>query len=151
MARFSRFRIERNQAPVKSAEQNSSVVPVFALPVSDATVLEKLPLSCRSGLWIKLPNLFAIFRVERNHAIGGSGKVQHAINDQWRGLERGHMMPVRLIAAALRFAHVIGPRSFQSADVAAIDLPERGESRAAGISSIEWPLLRGNRGRKKKK
>src|SRR5262249_2548120 len=91
VARFSGFRVESNQAPVKSAEQNSPFFPSFALPVRDTAVLEELPLSFRPGLRIKLPNLFPIFCVERNHTIGRSGKVQHAINHERGGFERGHM------------------------------------------------------------
>src|SRR5262249_13602049 len=72
VARRSRPRIESDQSPIKSTEQNSPVVAVFALPVRDATVLEESPWCALPGLRIKFPNLLTAFRIERDHAIGGS-------------------------------------------------------------------------------
>src|ERR1041384_6079825 len=114
-------------------------------------MLEELPLSGTTGLRIKLPDFFAIFRVEGNHAVRRSGKVQHAINHQRGGLERSHMMPVRLIAAAVRLSHVICPRALQFRNIAAVDLLKRRKTSAARVACIESPFLRGDSGREQKK
>ena len=110
-------------------------------------MLEELALSRMSSLRIKLPDFLSSFRFERDHAVRRSGEVQHAIHHERRRFKGRNVMPVRLIAAAVYLAHVISPRSLQSTDVAAVNLLERRESRAAGIASIESPFLRKDSGR----
>src|SRR5438874_13812235 len=70
-----------------------------------------------------------------------SREVQHAINHERSGFKWGDVVPVGFIGAAIHFSHVISPRSFQSGDVAAVNLPERRETRPADIASIGSPLL----------
>src|SRR5207253_9059875 len=93
-------------------------------------MLEVLASTGLPGLRIKLPNLFATFRIERNHAVRRSREVQHAINHERSGFKWGDVVPVGFIGAAIHFSHVISPRSFQSGDVAAVNLPERRETRS---------------------
>src|SRR5690348_8705281 len=105
-------------------------------------MLEELPLSRMPCLRIKLPDFLSSFRIERNHAVRRSGEVQHAIHHERRGFKGRNVMPVRLVAAPVYLAYVISPRALQSTDVAAVNLLERREPRAAGIASIESPFLR---------
>src|SRR5207302_834061 len=79
-------------------------------------MLEVLASTGLPGLRIKLPNLFATFRIERNHAVRRSREVQHAINHERSGFKWGDVVPVGFIGAAIHFSHVISPRSFQSGD-----------------------------------
>src|SRR4029077_13450262 len=62
---FTGLRIQRNQAPIESAQQNSTVVACLALPVGNPAVLKEFALSATPGLWIKLPDLLAALRIER--------------------------------------------------------------------------------------
>src|SRR5215472_953154 len=107
-------------------------------------MLEELSLSGSPGLRVKLPNLFSIFRIKRNHTIGGGGEVQYAINHQRSGFERSNRVPVGLIAAAVGLSHMIRPRSLQSADVCSVDFLELGKPSAARVASVKSPFLRGD-------
>src|SRR5207249_9730015 len=69
-------------------------------------MLEVLASTGLPGLRIKLPNLFATFRIERNHAVRRSREVQHAINHERSGFKWGDVVPVGFIGAAIHFSHV---------------------------------------------
>src|SRR5262249_58058653 len=122
-ARLSRLGVKSDQSSVERAEQNSSRAPVTALPIADAAVLVVAPL-LSSRLRIVRPDFRAGLRVQRNHAVRWRGKIQDAINHDWRRFKGRNAVPVRSIPAAVNFAGVVCPYAMQTAHVVAVDLGE---------------------------
>src|SRR5690606_27526930 len=99
------LRIERNQAPIDSAE---NYFPLIERDAAVDYITAGLPADAAIHLRVEVPQLLAGTGVERKHAAPRTRGIQHAIVDQWRGFE-----------AAVRTG-IEGPRHAELGDVVPI-------------------------------
>src|SRR6266567_1852886 len=95
-------------------------------------------------LGIELPDFFARFRIERNHAMRGGREIERAVCYHRSTLESGDQALGNRHVRSAGLAHVVGPGSLQRSDVAGVDLLQRGEAGSARISAGVLPLLAGS-------
>src|SRR5580704_8384595 len=93
-------------------------------------------------MWVVLPHFDATFRIEREDVVVRRAEEQLAFHQDWRDFKRRLTDHLRLL---LHRTRAVGPGQFQLRDVATIDLPRGGVSRAAAIVAIVRPSSIGRR------
>src|SRR5262249_33187575 len=94
------LRVERDQPPVSSAEQDARRSLLVARPKGDAAVLAAVRLR------IVLPNLLAGLRIEGHDALVLRREVHHAIDDDSGCLEAAASLAGMIRPGALQLRHV---------------------------------------------
>ena len=96
-------------------------------------------------LHVVLPKLVAGLRFDRDHARARSREIEHPVNFDWSGFERGNLVVVRIAHVGGYFTRVKGPGSFKLGNILAVDLVERRVPHTARVMPIRSPLVVRNR------